>query len=191
MEVLYRSCCGIDVHTQFLVACLLVVDEKGRQHKELRRFSTMTGELQQCVDWLEAARCQAVAMESTGVYWRPPFNLLEGHIEMVMIVNAEHLKRVPGRKTDTKDAEWIAELLQFGLDPPQLYPLTGATRTSRSHSLAHDGDRRANPVGESAPQNAGGYRTFALIRVDGYHGENGAADPLRSPAWRGRSRSVG
>src|SRR5205809_473913 len=65
MEVLYRSCCGIDVHKQFLVACLLVVDDKGRQHKELRRFSTMTGELQQCVDWLEAARCQAVAMEST------------------------------------------------------------------------------------------------------------------------------
>jgi transposase len=122
MEVLYRSCCGIDVHKQFLVACLLVVDEKGCQHKELRRFSTMTGELQQCVDWLEAARCQAVAMESTGVYWRPPFNLLEGHIETVMIVNAEHLKRVPGRKTDKKDAEWIAELLQFGLLKPSFIP---------------------------------------------------------------------
>jgi transposase len=122
MEVLYRSCCGIDVHQQFLVACLLVVEEKGRQHKELRRFSTMTGELQQCVDWLEAARCQAVAMESTGVYWRPPFTLLEGHIETVMIVNAEHLKRVPGRKTDKKDAEWIAELWQFGLLKPSFIP---------------------------------------------------------------------
>ncbi len=122
MEVLYRSCCGIAVHKQFLVACLLVVDEKGRQHKELRRFSTMTGELQQCVDWLEAARCQAVAMESTGVYWRPPFNLLEGHIETVMIVNAEHLKRVPGRKTDKKDAEWLAELLQLGLLKPSFIP---------------------------------------------------------------------
>ena len=73
----------------------------------------------------------------------------------------------------------------------QLYPLTGATRTSRSHSLAHDVDRRANPVGESAPQNPGGYQSEALIGVDGYHGENRAADPLRSPSWRGRSRSVG
>ena len=122
MEVLYRSCCGMDVLKQFLVACLLVVDEKGRQHKELRRFSTMTGELQQCVDWLEAARCQAVAMESTGGYGRPPFNLLEGHIETVMIVNAEDLKRVPGRKTDKKDAVWIAELLQFGLLKPSFIP---------------------------------------------------------------------
>ncbi len=104
------------------MACLLVVDEKGRQHKELRRFSTMTGELQQCVAWLEAARCQAVAMESSGVYWRPPFNLMEGHFESVMIVNAEHLKRVPGRKTDKKDAEWIAELLQLGLLQPSFIP---------------------------------------------------------------------
>jgi transposase len=191
MEVLYRSCCGIDVHTQFLVACLLVVDEKGRQHKELRRFSTMTGELQQCVDWLEAARCQAVAMESTGVYWRPPFNLLEGHIETVMIVNAEHLKRVPGRKTDKKDAEWIAELLQFGLLKPSFIPSQEQRELRDLTRLRTSALRRANPVGESAPQNPGGYRTFALIRVDGYHGENGAADPLRSPSWGGRSRSVG
>ena len=106
MEVLYRSCCGIDVHKQFLVACLLVIDEKGQQHKELRRFSTMTSELLSCVEWLKVAQCQAIAMESTGVYWKSPFNLMEGHFEQVMIVNAEHLKRVPGRKTDVKDAEW-------------------------------------------------------------------------------------
>jgi transposase len=122
MEVLYRSCCGIDVHKQFLVACLLVVDEKGQPSKELRRFSTMTSELLSCVDWLKAARCQAIAMESTGVYWKSPFNLMEGHFEQVMIVNAEHLKRVPGRKTDKKDAEWIAELLQFGLLKPSFIP---------------------------------------------------------------------
>ena len=106
MEALYRSCCGIDVHKQFLVACLLVLDEKGRPHQELRRFSTMTPELLSCVDWLKAAQCQAIAMESTGVYWKSPFNLMEGHFEQVMIVNAEHLKQVPGRKTDKKDAEW-------------------------------------------------------------------------------------
>jgi hypothetical protein len=101
MEVLYRSCCGIDVHKQFLVACLLVVDEAGCQHKELRRFSTMTGDLLTCVDWLKAAQCRAIAMESTGVYWKSPWNLMEGHFEIVMIVNAEHMKRVPrpGRPT--------------------------------------------------------------------------------------------
>ena len=122
MEVQYRSCCGIDVHKQFLVACLLGVEEKGQQHKELRRFSPMTSELLSCDDWLKAAQCQAIAMESTGVYWKPPFNLMEGHFEHVMIGNAEHLKRVPGRKTDKKDAEWIAELLQFGLLKPSFIP---------------------------------------------------------------------
>ncbi len=122
MEVLYRSCCGIDVHKQFLVACLLVVDEAGCQHKELRRFSTMTGDLLTCIDWLKAAQCRAIAMESTGVYWKSPWNLMEGHFEIVMIVNAEHMKRVPGRKTDKKDAEWIAELLQLGLLKPSFIP---------------------------------------------------------------------
>ncbi len=115
MEVLHRSCCGIDVHKQFLVACLLVVDETGHHHKEIRRFSTMTGELLSCVEWLQQAHCTAIAMESTGVYWQPPSNLMEGHFDQLMIVNAEHLKRVPGHKTDQKDAEWIAELLQIGL----------------------------------------------------------------------------
>ena len=122
MEVLHRSCCGIDVHKQFLVACLLIVDETGHQHKEIRRFSTMTGELLSCVDWLQTAQCTAVAMESTGVYWQSPYNLMEGHFAQVMIVNAEHLKRVPGQKTDQKDAEWIAELLQLGLLKPSFIP---------------------------------------------------------------------
>lgn len=72
MEVLHRSCCGIDVHKQLRVSCLLVVDETGHHHKEIRRFSTMKGELLSCVDWLQTAHCTAVAMESTGVYWQSP-----------------------------------------------------------------------------------------------------------------------
>jgi transposase len=122
MEILHQSCCGIDVHKQFLIACLLTVDETGHQHKEMRRFSTMTGELLSCVDWLQQAHCTAIAMESTGVYWQAPYNLMEGHFAQVMIVNAQHLKRVPGRKTDKKDAEWIAELLQLGLLRPSFIP---------------------------------------------------------------------
>ena len=122
MEVLYRTCCGVDVHKKFLVACLLVLDESGQSHKEIRRFSTMTGDLLACVDWLKQAHCTAIAMESTGVYWHSPHNLMEGHFELVMVVNAEHLKRVPGHKTDQKDAEWIAELLQVGLLKPSFIP---------------------------------------------------------------------
>jgi transposase len=122
MEVLYRRCCGIDIHKKFLVACLLILLENGQVHKEIRRFSTMTGDLRACVDWLKEAQCLAIAMESTGVYWQPPFNLMEGQFEQVMIVNAEHLKRVPGQKTDQKDAEWIAELLQLGLLKPSFLP---------------------------------------------------------------------
>jgi len=110
MEVLYRRCCGIDVHKKFLVACLLILSESGQVHKEIRRFSTMTDDLLACINWLKAAQCAAIAMESTGVYWQPPFNLMEGQFEQVMIVNAQHLKRVPGQKTDKKDAEWSAEL---------------------------------------------------------------------------------
>ncbi len=94
MEILHRSCCGIDVHKQFLVACLLIVDETGRHHKEIRRFSTMTGELLACVDWLHEAHCTTIARESTGVYWQAPYNLMEGHVAQVMIVNAQQLKRV-------------------------------------------------------------------------------------------------
>lgn len=106
MEVLYRRCCGIDVHKKFLVACFLVLSESGQTHKEIRSFSTMTGDLLECIAWLKEAHGTAIAMESTGVYWQPPFNLMEEQFEQVMIVNAEHLKRVPGHKTDQKDAEW-------------------------------------------------------------------------------------
>jgi transposase len=95
MEVLYRSCCGIDAHKQFLVACLLVVDEAGCQHKELRRFSTMTLDMLTCLDWLKAAQCRAIAMESTGVYWKSPWNLMEGHFEIVMIVEEQPANVMP------------------------------------------------------------------------------------------------
>jgi transposase len=122
MEVLYPRCCGIDVHKKFLVACLLILSESGQMHKESRRFSTITDDVLACIDWLKEAQCTAIAMESTGVYWQSPFNLMEGHFEQVMIVNAEHLKRVPGHKTDQKDAEWIAELLQVGLLKPSFIP---------------------------------------------------------------------
>ncbi len=113
MEVLYPRCSGIDVHKRFVVACLSII-QHGQRHKELRQASTMTSDILALKAWLKAAGCTHIAMESTGVYWKPIFHLLEDSFEIVL-VNAQHMKAVPGRKTDVKDAEWIADLLQHGL----------------------------------------------------------------------------
>jgi transposase len=114
MEVVHSCCCGLDVHKETVVACLLRPTADGRVSKEVRTFSTMTDGLLALADWLRAAGCDQVAMESSGVYWKPVYNLLEGQVTPV-VVNAAHIKAVPGRKTDIKDAEWIADLLRHGL----------------------------------------------------------------------------
>jgi transposase len=114
MQVIYSCCCGLDIHKKFVVACLLITDPDGTVHKETRTFSTMTQDLLALGDWLRAAGCPHIAMESTSSYWRPVYNLLEGHFEL-LVANAYHIKTVPGRKTDVKDAEWIADLLRHGL----------------------------------------------------------------------------
>jgi len=113
MEAIYRRCCGLDVHKEIVVACLLV-REGGKVVKEIRTFLTMTVDLVVLHDWLKAHQVTHVAMESTGIYWRPVFNLLEGDFT-ILLVNAAHIKTVPGRKTDVKDCEWIADLLSHGL----------------------------------------------------------------------------
>src|SRR6185369_14259299 len=109
MEVLYSICAALDVHSKTVVACL---NQKGK--KEIRTFSTMTDDLLALTDWLVGAGCQQVAMESTGVYWKPVFNLMEG-VLAVILVNAQHVKAVPGRKTDVRDCEWLCDLLRHGL----------------------------------------------------------------------------
>lgn len=120
MDIVHLSCAGLDVHKKSVVACVLrVVD--GELIKETRSFGTTTGEILEMADWLAEREVGPVAMESTGVYWKPIFNLLEDRFD-VMVVNAQHIKRVPGRKTDVKDAEWIAQLLQHGLLTPSFIP---------------------------------------------------------------------
>jgi transposase len=109
MQILYPCCCGLDVHTKTVVACLI---KQG--NKQIRTFSTMTDDLLALSDWLTSAGCTHIAIESTGVYWKPVFNLLEGLLT-VILVNARHVKAVPGRKTDVKDCEWLADLLRHGL----------------------------------------------------------------------------
>ena len=116
MEVLYACCCGIDVHAKMLVACLL---KPGK--KEVRTFSTMTEDLLRLLDWLTQEGCTHVAIESTGVYWRPVFNILEGGME-VMLTNARDAKGYKARKTAVIDAEWLADLLRHGLLKPSFIP---------------------------------------------------------------------
>jgi transposase len=113
MQVVYQRCCGLDIHKKLIVACLVLMSSQG-VHKEIRTFGTTLTDLYRLRDWLKATDCQMVAMESTGVYWKPIWNVLEEELSL-MLVNAQHMKAVPGRKTDLKDAEWIADLLQHGL----------------------------------------------------------------------------
>lgn len=110
MKKIYDSCCGIDVHKKLMVACFI----HGRE-QEVREFGATTRELLELADWLQAGGCQMAAMESTASYWKPLYNILEAVGLNAMVVNARHMKAVPGRKTDVKDAEWITDLLQHGL----------------------------------------------------------------------------
>jgi transposase len=121
MQIVYERCAGLDVHKKSVMACLITPAANGQRRKERQTFSTMTADLVRLREWLTEQQCSQVAMESTGVFWRPIFNILEGHVE-VMVVNAQHIKAVPGRKTDIKDAEWIADLLQHGLLRPSFIP---------------------------------------------------------------------
>src|SRR5437762_9470492 len=114
MNLVYERCAGLDVHKRNVVVCVIIPDAKGRRQKELRTFSSMTPDLLRLRAWLISLGITHAAMESRASYWKPSFNVLERHLE-VLVVNAQHIKAVPGRKTDTKDAEWLADLLQHGL----------------------------------------------------------------------------
>lgn len=110
MDIVYERVCGLDIHKDMIAACMI---KKGR--RERKQFGTMTDDLLQLSAWLIENDCQMTAMESTGSYWKPIYNILEAENVPVIIANAQHIKAVPGRKTDVKDSEWIADLLRHGL----------------------------------------------------------------------------
>jgi transposase len=112
MEVIIPRCAGLDVHKRSIVACVRRLGPDGQISQEVRSFGTMTADLLSLADWLVASGVTQVAMESTGVYWKPVYNLLETRFTL-LVVNAQHIKQVPGRKTDVKDCQWIAQLLQL------------------------------------------------------------------------------
>jgi transposase len=136
METVIERCCGLDVHQGSVVACIIVTDQRRKPRREIRTFGTMTKDLEALRQWLESEGITHVAMESTGVYWRPVYNLLHGSFALI-VANAHHIKTVPGRKTDVKDAEWIANLLRHGLinasyvPTPEIAELRDLTRYRR------------------------------------------------------------
>jgi transposase len=123
MQVVYARCAGLDVHKKAVSACVSVCEAAGAKRQQTRVFGTFTRDLLVLADWLKEHGVTQVAMEATGVYWRPVWAVLEGQFEL-MLVNPQHIKAVPGRKTDTKDCEWIADLLQHGLLKGSFVPPT-------------------------------------------------------------------
>ena len=115
MDLVHARCCGLDVHKKSVVACVLITQSDGSVERHLRTYTTMTPDLLDMVAWLDDLRVTHVALESTGVYWRPVFNVLENEHRTLLLVNPQHMRAVPGKKTDVKDAEWIADLLRHGL----------------------------------------------------------------------------
>jgi transposase len=142
MRIVYPRCCGLDVHKRSISACLLTPHEEGGTKQQVRRFGTVTRDLLELCDWLITNQVTHVAMESTGVYWKPVWNILEASVT-ILLVNAQHVKAVPGRKTDAKDCQWIADLLQHGLlrgsfvPPNPIRQLRDLTRTRVSLRQDH------------------------------------------------------
>src|SRR5437870_10736378 len=134
MRIMYERCCGLDIHKASIAACALI-SEKGKPQEETRRFGTMTGDLQELAEWLQEKGIRHVAMESTGIYWKPVWNVLEPAGFELLLANGQEVKVVPGRKTDQKDSQWIADLHKHGLlrnsfvPPRAIRDLRDLTRT--------------------------------------------------------------
>jgi transposase len=156
VSVVHAICCGLDVHKESISACLLVTAADGRESHEIRKFGTFTRDLRSLRDWLLENDCPIVAIESTGIYWRPVLNVLEDQVKIVL-VNARHFKNVPGKKTDVADCQWLAGLLRHGLlrgsfiPPAEVRDWRDWTRLRKSHlQTLGDYKRRTHKLLESA-----------------------------------------
>jgi transposase len=204
MDVLYPRCCGIDVHRETLVACVRLQEHR-RKQTEVRSFGTTTSEILRLHQWLTEHACTHVAMESTGVFWQPVFNLLEGSF-VVVLANAHHIKAVPGRKTDVKDCEWLADLLAHGLirasfiPPADIRALRELTRYRKS--VIRDRVRVLNRV-HKLLEGANIKLGTVVTHLDGVSGRAmltalaaGETDPSRLAAlargsWRSKTAPLG
>ena len=143
MEILLTNCAGMDVHQKEIVVCVLNGSSNESTHKEVKTFSTLTRSLFDLLEWLEEKEVTHIAMESTGVYWKPVYNILEGYFD-ITLANAQRIKNVPGRKTDVADAEWIAKLLRHGLIEKSFVPSQDLRELQRSHSFTQKVDWTLN-----------------------------------------------
>jgi len=174
MKPILESCCGLDVHKERVTACIAYGSlAKAEEHFEVREFSTMTADLKELSAWMKEYGVETVAMESTGVYWKPIYNILEDGFE-VILANAAHVKNVPGLKTDKRDARWIAKLLRYGLVPASFIPprsirdLRDLTRTRRK--LVQEMTTQKNRV-EKVLQDANIKLSSVVSKVFGVSGE--------------------
>lgn len=181
MHVCYTACCGLDVHKKRVVAYLRTPGANGQRRSEVRTFATTTRALMELADWLVASACTHVAMESTGIYWRPVYQILEDRQLTVLLVNAAHVKKVPGRKTDVKDCEWIAELLEHGLLRGSFVPpaprrrLRELTRARRQLIDIHSEEaNRVQKVLETANIKLGDAATDVLPDIPDAPGRDGS-----------------
>ena len=156
IKIVHPICCGMDVHKKSISACIIYPDENGDEKHEIKVFSTFTDELERLKDWLMEYECPVVAMESTGIYWRPVHNVLEGTFQVVL-TNARNMKNVPGRKTDIGDSRWIAGLLRHGLlkssfiPPQEVRQWRDLTRLRKSYVQSEaDYRKRTQKLFESA-----------------------------------------
>ena len=181
MDVIVKCCAGLDVHKKTIMACVRRLGKNGRVKKEVRQFNTMTRGILAMSDWMIEEGVTHVAMESTGVFWKPVYNIIEEHFE-VMLCNATHIKQVPGRKTDVKDCEWIAQLLQHGLlkgsfiPPKPVRELRDLTRhraqitkektsvVNRIHKTLEDANIKLNSVASDIMGRSGRDMIQAFIR---------------------------
>lgn len=149
MEIVYRCCCGIDVHKESVTACVLWAEDGQQRREQKRKFSTFTRDLLAMADWLRDCGVTHIVMESTGVYWKPVWHILEGQFQL-LLVNAQHVKAIPRRKTDRRDSAWLAQLLQHGLvrgsfiPPEPIRELRDLTRYRVT--LAQECNRIANRI---------------------------------------------
>jgi transposase len=169
MQVVYARCCGLDVHKRTVVACVLITRPDGTVHRQVRTFATMTADLLALSDWLAGWGVTHIAMESTGVYWQPVFNVLEDETRTILLVNAQHIKTVPGRKTDIRDSEWLADLLRHGLlrasfiPPAPIRDLRALTRYRKTLVQEHTAEvNRSHKVLEAANLKLGAVATDIL-----------------------------
>ena len=137
MQVIHERCAALDVHKKTVVTTIMITQSDGSVKAQTRTFSTMTVDLLALDDWLSSHQVEVIAMESTGVFWRPVFNLLEEG-RQVILVNAQHMKAVPGRKTDVKDSQWLADLLRHGLLKASFIPPKEVARTARLDALSQN-----------------------------------------------------